>query len=253
MRFSMNQLIERFKSDLIKSNLFNKYVIADNNVLAVTVSGSQFIDLATEDSDIDMIVIVDSYNSIYYSKYRLYWNGKLVHIAYRPIQELFQDDKVCYPEINFGSYLGLARLSDNIIYSTDKFTKILEYIDSRSEEISKASISLYSSYMNIEDIVFSLIDFNYWNKSLYYLSLLSFIFLKEEITDEDKENLLKVKLIESKGTTKEVLLYAYSRIFKLYLALKEYNKENTSEDILHAISIDVFNKYQDIILNSDEN
>ena len=249
----MNQTIEKFKNDLKNSSFFNKYVIADNNVLAVTVSGSQFIDLTTEDSDIDMIVIVDSYDKIYYSKYRLYWNDKLVHIAYRPIQELFQDDNVCYPEINFGSYLGMAKLSDNIIYSTDKFTKILNYIDSRSEEISKASISLYSNYMNIEDIVISLINFNYWNKSLYYLSLLSFIFLKEEITDKDKENLLKVKLIGFKGTTKEVLHYAYSRIFKLYSALKEYNKENNAADILHAISIDIFNTYQDVMLNSEEN
>lgn len=245
----MNQLIEKFKSDLKQSKLFNKYVVADNNVLAVTVSGSQFINLATEDSDIDLVVIIDSYSEIKYSKYRLYWDGRLVHIIYTPIQELFQNNKISNLEDLFGSYLGMSKLSDNIIYSSENFIEILKFIDSMSEDISKAAIVSYSKFAKIEDVVFSLIDFNYWNKSIYYLALLSFIFLKEEITEDDKNNLLKVKKIGEYGIDKTSLLYAYARIFKLYTAILEYNKENNESDILHQKSIEVFNKYQDVILN----
>jgi hypothetical protein len=204
---SINQ---QFKTELLASTYFNKYIIKNKSVVMVVIGGSRSGQVVDESSDFDLrVVTLDDEDEVPNESFK--WNGIRIHWYYRSIKKLLDLTDKSVVDI-FGMALMSNIGPDNIIYINPVYRNLSNLIIERKDDISRYYFyAHYNLLKNYVDLISSSIFLKpeFYDKRIYQLCTASYFLLSQL---PDVPFLTAIKRIMKKSTTKEQRDLALERI-----------------------------------------
>lgn len=225
------------------------YIIKDYNVAAVLLGGSTTLRLNTENSDLDLVAVLDNstLNRLQEKELKifenqipeyLYYDKKLIHWYY--------DSPDCFSKSNCYHFdlwaieaaFGYS-LYDNVLYLQNKVT-LMNYLQALKNYVPSALDSCIKRYKHlIESIVQADTHTcgNLITKEIYHLCVINTLFKKGYLTEEDKAQALQIKqyakqntLLNSKQTQNT---YNIDTLIYLKQSMSELLKNTTNYKLLY--------------------
>jgi len=263
--------MEEFKKDLLESELYKKYILNNKEPICVYVSGSRCINLETEESDYDLVVLVEEDLSEYvnnthiykinedFSKYGLTYKkgNKHVHWYYSTIYSFISNRYFSRQTRPFSTiFFNHMDFEKSIIYINPKYKKLIDFLIENKKKLTELEAYRFYFFSDVDERIKFIHGDCYLDKATYSAVCASYLVQDEEITEEDKEFLIRAKKIYHAEDDDDLINQVYDRLVKYKKWIYSMDEQN-DYDYQFRKELDIMNtkiylKYQELAKEGTE-